>query len=101
MALVLWISTNITSILLPLPLNPAFYRVGYAFPVYAIYQILTDIWSGGCNPQLAYAPPVLFAWGLAGFVLSGLGVFRRCHYATIADERQARDFEERLDAAVA
>ena len=101
MALVLWISLNITSILLPLPLSPAFYRVGYAFPAHAIYQVLTDIWSGGCNPQLEYALPVLFAWELVGLVLSGLGVFRRCHYATVAEERQAREFEERLGAAVA
>ncbi len=101
MALVVWISLNITSILLPLPLSPAFYRVGYAFPAHAIYQLLTDIWSSGCNPQLAYALPVLFAWELVGLALSFLGVFRRCHYATIADERQTREFEERLDAALA
>lgn len=101
MALVLWISLNITSILLPFPLSSAFYCVGYAFPAHAIYQVLTDIWSGGCNPQLEYALPVLFSWELVGLVLSGLGVFRRCHYATIAEERQVREFEERLDAAVA
>ena len=101
MALVMWISLNITSILLPFPLSPAFYRVGYAFPAHAVYQVLTDIWSGGCNPQLEYALPVLFAWELVGLVLSGLGVFRRCHYATVAEERQAKEFEERLDAAVA
>ncbi len=101
MALVIWISLNITSILLPFPLNPAFYRVGYAFPAHAVYQILTDIWSGGCNPQLGYALPVLFAWELVGLVVSGLGVFRRCHYAVVAEERQATEFEERLDAAMA
>jgi hypothetical protein len=101
MALVLWISLNITSILLPLPLSPAFYRVGYAFPAHAVYQLLTDIWSGGCNPHLSYSLPVLFAWELVGLVVSGLGVFRRSHYATIAEERQTRDFEERLDAALA
>lgn len=101
MALVTWITTNITSILLPFPLSPGFYRVGYALPAHAIYQVLTDIWSGGCNPQLGYALPVLFAWEVAGLLLSWLGVFRRCHYATIAEERQARDFGERLDDAVA
>ncbi len=101
MALVLWISLNITSILLPFPLSPAFYHVGYALPAHAVYQVLTDIWSGGCNPQLAYALPVLFAWELVGLVVSGLGVFRRCHYATVAEERQVMEFEERVDAAVA
>ena len=100
MALVAWISPNITSVLLPFPLSPAFYRVGYALPAHALYQLLTDIWSGGCNPQLDWALPVLFAWEILGLLLSGLGVFRRCHFATIAEERQAKEFDERLDAAV-
>lgn len=100
MALVAWISPNVTSVLLPFPLSPGFYRVGYALPAHAVYQILTDIWSGGCNPQLDYALPVLFAWEILGLSVSGLGVFRRCHFATIAEEMQAKEFDERLDAAV-
>ncbi|KAL2126707.1 hypothetical protein VTI74DRAFT_378 [Chaetomium olivicolor] len=101
MALISWVILNITSVLLPLELSPAFYRVGYAFPAHAVYQVLTDIWSRGCNPQLRYALPVLFAWEFASLVLSVLGVFRRCHFATVGEELQAREFEERLDAAVA
>jgi hypothetical protein len=101
MALVSWIILNITSVLLPFELSPGFYRVGYALPAHEVYQVLTDIWSGGCNPQLRYALPVLFAWEVVGLVVSGLGVFRRCHFATVAEERQAREFEERIDAAVA
>ncbi|KAK4149659.1 hypothetical protein C8A00DRAFT_46763 [Chaetomidium leptoderma] len=101
MALISWIILNVTSILLPFELSPAFYRVGYALPAHEVYQVLTHVWSRGCNPQLRYALPVLFAWELVSLGLSVLGVFRRCHFATVGEERQAREFEERLDAAVA
>ena len=101
MALISWVITNITSVLLPFALSPAFYRVGYALPAHAVYQVLTHVWSRGCNPQLAYALPVLFVWELAGLVLSALGVFRRCHLATVGEEKQARAAKEKLDAAVA
>jgi hypothetical protein len=101
MALASWIILNITSVLLPFDLCPGFYRVGYALPAHEVYHVLTDIWSGGCNPQLRYALPVLFAWEVVGLVVSVLGVFRRCHFATVAEERQAREFAERIDAMVA
>jgi hypothetical protein len=101
MALVSWIIFNITSVLLPFDLSPAFYRVGYAAPAHEVYQVLTHIWSGGCNPQLRYALPILFAWELVALVLSVLGVFRRCHFATLAEDRQMEEFQERVDAAVA
>ncbi|KAF4342862.1 nitrosoguanidine resistance SNG1 [Fusarium beomiforme] len=101
MALVSWIILNVTSLLLPFDLNPAFYRVGYIFPAHEVYQVLTDIWSRGCNPQLNYALPVLFAWELIAFTLSALGVFRRSHYAMLGEEQQEKEFRERLDAAVA
>jgi len=100
MALVSWIIFNITSVLLPLDLSPAFYHIGYVFPAHEVFQVLTDIWSGGCNPQLHYALPILFAWELVSLVLSGLGVFRRCHFATLGEEMQAKEFKERLDVAV-
>lgn len=101
MALVSWIIFNVTSILLPFDLSPAFYRIGYMFPAHEAYQILTDIWSGGCNPQLHYALPILFAWELVSFLLSALGVFRRCHFAVLGEELQAKEFKERLDVAMA
>ncbi|KAH6990186.1 hypothetical protein EDB80DRAFT_729644 [Ilyonectria destructans] len=100
MALVAWIILNVTSILLPFDLSPAFYRIGYMFPAHEVYQILTDIWSGGCNPQLRYALPILFAWELVSFLLSALGVFRRCHFAVLGEELQAKEFKERLDVAM-
>lgn len=100
MALILWIITNVTSILLPFGLNAGFYRIGYMFPAHEVYQTLTDIWSGGCNPQLRYSLPILFAWEVVSFGLSSLGVFRRCHFAVLGEERQEREFKERVDTAV-
>ncbi|KAK3386166.1 hypothetical protein B0H63DRAFT_474293 [Podospora didyma] len=101
MALVSWIIFSVTSILLPFDLSPAFYRLGYMLPAHEVYQVLTDIWSHGCNPQLHYALPVLFAWEVVSLMLSILGVYRRSHYATLGEERQAKELQERIDAAVA
>ncbi|KAH7127526.1 hypothetical protein EDB81DRAFT_809455 [Dactylonectria macrodidyma] len=101
MALVSWIIFNITSVLLPFDLSPAFFRIGYIWPAHEVYQILTDIWSRGCNPQLYYALPILFTWEIVTLALSALGVFRRCHFAVLAEEQQAKESMERIDAAVA
>ncbi|KAK3315544.1 hypothetical protein B0H66DRAFT_565567 [Apodospora peruviana] len=101
MALVTWIATNVTSVLLPFALSPAFYRVGYALPAHEVYQTLIDIWSRGCNPQLRYSLPILFAWEVVTFALSVVGVFRRCHIAILGEEMQAKEFKERVDTAVA
>jgi hypothetical protein len=101
MALITWIVFNVTSILIPFDLSAGFYRWAYVMPAHEVYQVLIDIWSRGCNPQLHYALPILFALELTGLVLSGLGVFRRCHYAVIAEEAQAASFQERLDIAMA
>jgi hypothetical protein len=100
MALISWIVFNVTSILLPLDLSPGFYKIGYMFPAYEAYQVLVDIWSGGCNPQLQHALPVMIAWELIGVVLGGLGIFRRCHFASLAEEEKTREFNERLEAAL-
>lgn len=100
MALISWIIFNVASILLPFELSPGFYRIGYAAPAHEVYQILIDIWSRGCNPQLRYALPILFAWWLWGLAMSGLGVYRRAHYAVLGEEQAGHQFQERLDAAV-
>lgn len=100
MALITWVVFNVTSILVPFDLSPGFYKWAYLIPAHEVYQVLTDIWSGGCNPQLHYALPILFSLELTGLTLSGLGVFRRCHYAVIAEEAQKAAFQERLDAAM-
>lgn len=100
MALITWMITNVTSILLPFELSPAFYKIGYMLPAHEVYQVLLDIWSGGCNPQLYYALPIMFSWWVLAVSLSALGVFRRCHYATLGQEQQEKQFQERLDAAM-
>jgi hypothetical protein len=100
MALISWVIVNVTSILLPFELSPGFFKVGYAIPAHEVYQTLTDIWSGGCNPRLYYALPVLVVWWIVTFFLAAVGVFKRCHYATLGEEEQARQFRERLDAAM-
>ncbi|RSL59359.1 hypothetical protein CEP54_007304 [Fusarium duplospermum] len=84
MALISWLVLNITSVLLPFQLSSGFYRIGYMFPAHNFYQVLVDIWSRGCNPQLYYALPILFAWELVALVLTSFGVFRRCHFARAA-----------------
>lgn len=101
MALVSWIIFNVTSTLLPFELSPAFYRIGFIFPAHELYQVLIDIWSRGCNPQLHYALPILFTWELLTLISSAFGVFRRCHFAVLGEELQKKEFKERLDAAVA
>jgi hypothetical protein len=101
MSLITWVVLNITSVLIPLELSPGFYHWGYAMPAYEVYQVLTDIWSGGCNPQLHRALPILFAWEVLSLFFSSLGVYRRCHYAVMAEEAQQEAFRMRLDAAVA
>ncbi|KAL2849015.1 hypothetical protein BJX68DRAFT_255624 [Aspergillus pseudodeflectus] len=100
MGLTTYLVLNVTSILLPLELSPAFYKWGYALPAHACYYILVDIWSGGCNPHLGYALPVLFAYELCSGILSGLGVYRRAHYAVVAVEREERTWQERIDRAI-
>lgn len=100
MALISWVIFNVTSILLPFELSPGFYRVGYAAPAHEVYQVLINIWSRGCNPRLHYALPILFAWWIWGLALSGLGVYRRSHYALLREQEEARQLREKLDAAV-
>ncbi|KAL5340532.1 hypothetical protein BJX70DRAFT_111454 [Aspergillus crustosus] len=101
MGLITWVVINVSSILLPFELSPAFYKWGYALPAHACYNILIDIWSGGCNPQLGYALPVLFAYELSSGFLSGLGVYKRAHVAVISAEREESTWQERIDKAIA
>ncbi|KAJ5397946.1 hypothetical protein N7509_006059 [Penicillium cosmopolitanum] len=100
MALISWIAMNVTSILLPFELSPAFYRVGYALPAHSIFNVMIDIWSRGCNPQLYYALPVLFVYEVVGLILSTLGVYRRSHYAMIKKEVDEKSMQDRIEAMV-
>ncbi|KAJ5455665.1 uncharacterized protein N7458_003929 [Penicillium daleae] len=101
MALISWIVLNVTSILLPFELSPGFYKWGYALPAHSVFNVLIDIWSGGCNPQLFYGLPVLFVYEICGLALSTLGVYRRCHYAMIKLEKDANDVQGRITASIA
>ncbi|KAJ5833354.1 hypothetical protein N7474_001665 [Penicillium riverlandense] len=101
MALITWIILNVTSILLPFELSPGFYKWGYALPAHSVFQVLIDIWSGGCNPQLGYALPVMFAYEVVALVLSTIGVYRRAHYASIKQEVDEKQLHERVEAAIA
>lgn len=101
MSLISWVVLNSTSVLLPFGLSPGFYHWGYALPAHAIYQIFIDIWSGGCNPQLDYALPVLFAWEVVAMTVSTIGVYRRAHYACLAQEQEDRSCRDNIATALA
>ena len=100
MALISWVVMNVTSVLLPFELSDNFYRWAYMIPAHEAYQVLIDIWSDGCNPHLRYALPVLFVLELSSLCWSSLGVYRRCHYAVIAQEIKEKEFQDRLDTAM-
>ena len=67
---------SITSTANPFEISPAFYRWGYALPAYEVYQLLTDVWSGGPATQLYRALPILFSWWVLGLILATLGLVR-------------------------
>ena len=90
MAFITWVVFNSASILIPFELMPKFYHWGYAIPANEVYRVLIDIWSGGCNPKLYIALPVLFSWEVAGLLLSSIGVFRRCHMAVMEGDIQEK-----------
>jgi hypothetical protein len=101
MALISWAILNVTSILVPFGLSPGFYHWGYSLPAHNLYDVLVDIWSGGCNPKLYYALPILFSWEVCGLFLSALGVHKRAHYAMVKAETEAKVFQTRLDNTLA
>jgi hypothetical protein len=69
-------------------------------PAHETFQVLVDIWSGGCNPKLHYALPILFALEVSGTILSALGVHRRAHYAVIKEENDQAALKTRIDKAI-
>lgn len=91
MVFITWVVFNSASILVPFELMPKFYHWGYAVPANEVYRVLIDIWSGGCNPKLHIALPVLFSWEIIGLLLSSIGVFRRCHMAVVGEDVQKKE----------
>lgn len=69
-------------------------------PAHAAYEVLTDIWSGGCNPHLSYALPVLFAYEVFGLISTSIGVYKRCHNAVIVEETTKEAMRLRVEAAL-
>ncbi|UKZ74565.1 hypothetical protein TrVFT333_002235 [Trichoderma virens FT-333] len=100
MALITWIVTNVTSILIPFSLSSRFYRWAYALPAHEAYEALTDNWSGGCNPHLHYALPILFAYEIIGILFTSVGVYKRCHFAVVAEEVTQEVMRLRVEAAM-
>lgn len=100
MALITWIVTNVTSILLPFRLSSPFYRWAYALPAHETYEALTNNWSSGCNPHLYYALPILFAYEIIGLAATAVGVYRRCHFAVIAEEAAEEVMRLRVEMAL-
>lgn len=100
MALITWIVTNVTSILIPFSLSSQFYRWAYALPAHEAYEALTDNWSGGCNPHLHYALPILFAYEIIGLFFTSVGVYRRCHFAVVAEEAAQEVIRLRVEVAM-
>jgi len=67
---------SITSTANPFEISPGFYRWGYALPAHEVYQLLTDIWSGGPATQVYRALPILFSWWVLSLTLATLGLVR-------------------------
>jgi Protein of unknown function (DUF3533) len=101
MALISWVVFNVTSVLLPFEVSNGFYQWGYLMPAHELFATLIDIWSDGCNPVLRYSLPVLFGLELCSLALSCIGVYRRSHYAILAEEHKEKEFQDRLNAAMA
>jgi hypothetical protein len=100
MAMVSWVVLNSTSAMLPFDLSPGFYHWGYALPAHCVYQILIDIWSGGCNPQLYHALPTLFAYEIVAMTVSTIGVYRRAHYACLSQEQEENSCRDKISTAL-
>ncbi|KAL4924800.1 SNG1 family protein [Aspergillus undulatus] len=68
-----WVIINISTTIAPFELSPGFFKWGYALPAHEFYEILVQIWSGGCVNRLYRALPILFSWWLVAMVGSVFG----------------------------
>lgn len=83
-----WVILNVSSTIAPFELSPGFYRWGYALPAHEAYQVLVQIWTGGCDNQLYRALPILFSWWVASLAAAIFAVHHRCASA-VKEERAA------------
>ncbi|KAJ5361286.1 hypothetical protein N7541_002130 [Penicillium brevicompactum] len=77
-----WVILNIASTISPFEINPGFFRWGYALPSHEAYQLLIQVWSGGCNNQLYRALPIMFAWWIIEIPAAVYGMQYRCKAAS-------------------
>lgn len=81
-----WVILNVASTISPFELNPGFFRWGYALPSHEAYQVLIQIWSGGCNNRLYRALPIMFSWWIVGVPIAVYAMQHRCRTALAAQE---------------
>ncbi|KAJ5576924.1 hypothetical protein N7535_003850 [Penicillium sp. DV-2018c] len=93
-----WVIFNISSTVSPFEMNPGFFRWGYALPSHEAYQVLIQIWSGGCNNRLYQALPIMFSWWIVGLPAAVYAMKYRCKSAVAArgalDRARSEDFAE-------
>jgi hypothetical protein len=76
-----WVILNVASTITPFEMSPAFFRWEYALPSHEAYQVLLQIWSGGCNNRLYQALPIMFTWWIIGVPASVFAMYYRCRKA--------------------
>lgn len=81
-----WVILNVASTISPFELNPGFFRWGYALPSHEAYQVLIQIWSGGCNNRLYRALPIMFSWWIVGVPIAVYAMQHRCKTAVASQE---------------
>lgn len=81
-----WVILNISSTISPFEMSPGFFRWGYALPSHEAYQVLIQIWSGGCNNRLYQALPVMFSWWVVGIPIAVYAMQYRCKTAVAAQK---------------
>jgi hypothetical protein len=93
-----WIIFNVASTITPFEMSPAFFRWGYALPSHEAYQVLMQIWSGGCNNRLYQALPIMFSWWIVGVSTSIFAMYHRCRKVVAQVEISDRDVQEKIVA---
>ncbi|KAL4949542.1 hypothetical protein BDW69DRAFT_174211 [Aspergillus filifer] len=95
-AILTWVIINVASTIGPLELSPGFFKWGYALPGHEVYEILVQIWSGGCVNRLYRALPILFSWWVIFIAGSFFAGKRRV--ALAKKEAQKEQMKQNLSA---
>ncbi|KAJ5135507.1 uncharacterized protein N7515_004785 [Penicillium bovifimosum] len=81
-----WVIINVASTISPFEMSAGFFRWGYALPSHEAYQVLIQIWSGGCNNRLYQALPIMFSWWIVGVPAAVYAMRYRCKSALAVKE---------------